>query len=261
MSGFDHTVYWEERLASTDGLQGVGYLGLGQAFNEWMYKVRRSVFRRVVRRYLPDLSGASVLDIGSGTGEYLDLWLKCGARTVNGSDLTQTAVERLGQRYPGLRISQADISEPGIDLGRHQAVSCMDVLFHVVDPVRFDQAIRNLRNCLEPGGYLLLSDHFLRKPRSGQVHFTTRTLEEYTTVLQKHGLRIVARRPMFHLMNLPADARSRWLHRWWGTVIRVCERSPAAGGVLGMLLYPLELLIVGLRREGVSAEIMVCKAA
>jgi len=261
MTKFDHAVYWEDRLAKSDGLVGVGYMGLGQPFNTWMYRLRRAIFSHAVRSHVPDLRDKTVLDVGSGTGEYLRLWQQLGATHVQGSDLTVTAVQRLTKEFPGSDISQLDISEPSSALGPFDAISCMDVLFHVVDQERFEQAIWNLRSALVPGGLLFLSDHFVQCPPSTELHFTTRTLAEYSALMERVGLRILERKPMFHLMNLPADSRSPWLHRWWGMVIWVCGKSNFLGGLLGALLFPLEFCIVRTRREGVSIEIMVCTTA
>ena len=40
----------------------------------------------------------------------------------------------------------------------------------------------------------------------------------------------------------------------------ICRYSYTLGGLLAMVVFPIEYLIVMLRREGVSTEIMVCKA-
>jgi SAM-dependent methyltransferase len=260
MAEFDHAVYWEERLAGSKGLEGVGYLGLGHAFNEWMYRVRRGVFRRTVSKHLTAVNGLSVLDIGSGTGEYLKLWKQLGAAKVTGSDLTATAVERLSAEFKDMEIRRIDISEPMANAVRYDAVSCMDVLFHVVDPLRFEQALMNIHASLVPGGYFFLSANFLHHVSAGQEHFKLRMLSDYEVSLAKAKFRIIERRPMFHLMNLPADSLSPLRHRWWSFVMRVCRTSYTLGGILGAILYPFETIFVRVRREGVSTEIMVCVA-
>jgi hypothetical protein len=64
---------------------------------------------------------------------------------------------------------------------------------------------------------------------------------------------------MFFLMNTPVDSQSPSLHRSWRAVSRICFRSHAAGAVLGALLFPLELLLTGVVREGPSTELVVCR--
>ena len=56
--GFDPKRYWEDRLEGTYSLGGVGWFGLGEGFNRWMYSVRRHVFRRTARHAVGDLAAA-----------------------------------------------------------------------------------------------------------------------------------------------------------------------------------------------------------
>ncbi|HMC97254.1 MAG TPA: methyltransferase domain-containing protein [Flavobacteriales bacterium] len=262
MTSFDPKAYWEQRLERSTGLEGVGYIGLGQPFNAWMYRVRRRTFKRIVSLHMPSRAGRAVLDVGSGTGEYLRSWSELGTASITGTDITNTAVDRLRAAHPEMTIFQMDISAGDAPVsGDYDAVSCMDVLFHIVDDERFAQALHNLRRALKPGGLLFLSDNFQHEKTRHQEHFVNRSLAEYEAALGRAGLRVVARRPMFHLLNRPTDSNSKLLHRWWGLVSRICARSHVAGGVLAALVYPLELLLVGSRREGVSTEIMVLSPA
>ena len=43
-----------------------------------MYKIRRQVVIREVRSLGVDCSHASILDVGSGTGFYLEIWKELG---------------------------------------------------------------------------------------------------------------------------------------------------------------------------------------
>lgn len=261
MAGFSPRAYWEERLERNEGLRGVGHIVLGLPFNRWMYRVRRNVFNRTVRRRLDGFPPGAVLDVGSGTGFYLDRWQELGARRIVGSDITDTAVERLRVSHPGIDTFRMDIcdGDPRLD-GSFDAVSCMDVLFHVLDDARFAAALQNLRKALRQGGVLFLSDNFPKQPVPRERHFATRCLDEYTEALHAARFSIETRVPIFHLMNQPFGSSSRSLHRWWTLVERACKRLPAAGGPLGAAVYPIESAIVRMRREGVSTQIMVCRA-
>jgi SAM-dependent methyltransferase len=99
---FDPGAYWERRLQPFD-LSAVGHSGLGIAYNRWLYKVRSVVFRRLLRTVSP-APDARVLDVGSGTGFYLAEWQRAGYTRLVGSDLTATAVEGLGRRFPGIEL-------------------------------------------------------------------------------------------------------------------------------------------------------------
>ena len=89
-------MFWEGRLDEDWTETGVGYRALGRRFNTWMYRVRREVFLREVGSLDLDWPRTRVLDVGSGTGFYVQAWRDLGAGSVTGCDLTQAAVDRLG---------------------------------------------------------------------------------------------------------------------------------------------------------------------
>ena len=64
---------------------------------------------------------------------------------------------------------------------------------------------------------------------------------------------------MFVLMNTPVDSSRRVLHRWWAGLSSAMRRWPRVAGVLGAALYPAELLLTSMLREGPSTELVVCR--
>jgi len=258
-SSFDPAAFWEERLDPFD-VSAVGYLGLGRHYNEWLYRVRSIVFRRLVRRFVLDLGTARVLDVGSGTGFYISEWTRAGARRLVGSDLTRVSTERLARRYPRVEFVRFDVSEePPFPPGSFDAISIFDVLYHVVDDRRYGAALGNLAALLRPGGYLFFSENFLHREARRDVHQVSRSLAEIERILGEVGLEIMVRRPMFALMNAPLDSDSALLHRFWHRLRRLIKRSESAGATVGALLFPLEVALVSVLREGPSTEVMVCR--
>ena len=256
-ASFDPERYWSDRLEQTFSLGGVGWLGLGEPYNRWMYAVRRRVFRRVVHDRL-DLRRARVLDVGSGTGFYVSLWGELGAGDVTGSDLTGVSVERLRSRFPGVRFEQIDISSVGLPLdGPYDAISAMDVLYHIVDDDRYAQALRNIADLLTPGGRLIFTDNLLHGDAQHWAHGTSRSLDEVTRLLGESGLEIELRRPVFFLMNTPVDSKSRVLKGSW-RVLNALARF-GAGRFVGAVLFPVDLALGSLLSEGPSTEIVVCR--
>jgi len=280
---FDPRQYWENRLREHYSLAGVGYLRLGRRYNEWMYRVRGEVFDRVLQgigkreegggrragsaSLPPPLSslswwgGRAVLDIGSGTGFYVDRWLQTGAR-VTGLDLTEVAVNELTRSFPGARFVCADIGNGGgvpLERGSFEAASAMDVLFHIVDDAAYARAFVNLASVLKPGGWLLWSDNFLRHTTERVAHQASRSLGESVRCVEAAGFEIVDRVPMFVLMNYPADTTSR-LARWaWTAMVAPAALAEPIGGLVGAVLYPLERVLVRRMRESPSTELMICR--
>jgi SAM-dependent methyltransferase len=254
--------YWEGRLGEHDDLHGVGYLGLGQAFNVWMYRVRAAVFRRRVAPLLSDFVDPSVLDVGSGTGFYIDQWRRAqGVGDITGVDITEVAVERLARRFPEQRFERYDVgtSEPAPLPGGYAVVSAFDVLFHVTDDERYERAFRNIHDLLRPGGYLAFSDNFVHGQASHTDTQAARPLAQTEAAVRAAGLEIVERRPMFVLMNGPVDAPSLATRIWWQLLARLARLGEPAGWACGALTYPVERLLVALRRESPTTELMVCR--
>jgi SAM-dependent methyltransferase len=255
--------YWESRLASHSGLEGVGYLGLGRAFNSWMYRARRHVFLRRMRPLLRDRGELEVLDVGSGTGFYVERWRELGARSITGSDMTEEAVRTLCGRFPESRFVRFDAGGTELPLQpeAYDAVSAMDVLFHIVDDERYRRALRNLHALLAPGGLLVFTDNFLHGHTLRGPAQVSRALEDIRSAVLNAGFEIVERRPALVLMNAPVDSRSRVLRSLWGLVCRVAARSEELAWLAGAALFPVELVLCAVLRESPTTEMMVCRKA
>jgi SAM-dependent methyltransferase len=253
-------LWWEERHRHHRGFDAVGYAGAGQDYNAWLYRVRRRLFRRHVAR----LAGrsSSILDVGSGTGFYLQLWREAGAGEVAGSDVSETAVRGLRERFPGTRIERFDIAGSALELpqGQFDVVSAFDVLFHLIDDVAYRRALRNLAHLVPPHGMLVISENFRRRgPRRFASVQVNREEEEILEGLGEAGFEVVERRPMFVLMNAPACGGGPLLHAWWQRAHRLLTRRPRAGAILGAALYPLELASLRFVKRAPSTELAICR--
>jgi SAM-dependent methyltransferase len=262
MSKFNAKDYWENRLRKCPGLHGVGYLGMGTGYNQWLYKVRRTVFVRKVKSLNLRLATMNILDIGSGTGFYIDRWEELGAKSITGLDLTSVAVERLRKRYPAHRICQLDIGEDlnEIKLGAFDIVSAFDVLFHVVDDEKYKKALENIYAALRPGGFFVFSEFFLHSESLKiAIHVMARSREKIEGLLSDIGFIICDRAPMFVVMNYPIDSRSKLLQRLWKIMARVVSIHNCFGFTIGAVLYPIEQLCAFLRKETPTTKMMVCR--
>jgi SAM-dependent methyltransferase len=256
--------YWEQRFEGGPSLATVGWLGLGPAYNQWLYRVRAAIFRRRACRALRERAiapeNARVLDVGSGSGFYIDLWRQLGVRDIQGCDLTTAAVEKLRETYPEYAFTQADIGDAELQhaSASYDAISCMDVLFHIVDDARYAQALRNCGQLVRPGGIVIFSENFLHGTAQRGAHQVSRSLSEIAAAVNDAKLSVYERRPMFVLMNAPVDTNSRAIQRFWSLLTRVVRRGEATAFIVGMLLYPVELLLCSVLAESPSTELMIC---
>src|SRR5215472_3413538 len=247
--------YWEKRLEGAQGLEGVGFINFGRSFNEWMYRVRKRIFLDQIAQLPIDLLAARVLDIGSGTGFWVEVWKSLGVQALTASDITRVASQRLAEAYPENRVVQLDISSPKAieTLGsRYDLISAIDVLFHITSDDAYVAAIANVGRLLDGGGYFVLSEnlphHELPRSRT-QVN---RTLEKVDQAIQKAGMRMIKRVPMFVVMNTPFDTQwvpAAWL---WRQFMKPLVFLPWLGNLYGAALFPLECLLLKTIVEGPS---------
>lgn len=257
--------YWEGRLSRGVSVETVGFRALGRRFNEWMYRVRGKDFtervREAMRRENLDPARARVLDVGCGSGFYIERWKELGARSITGFDITQASVKTLSEKFPDLRFRQADIGStvvPDVP-DAYDAISCMDVLFHIVDDARYASALHNIATMLRPGGLFVFTENCLHGPTIRSTFQTSRSLPEIEALLRDAGLSVVSRTPVFVLMNSPVDSRSRALHAYWNTLQRAVQRAEAIGWAAGAALYCVERPLTRMLSEGPSTEMVIAK--
>lgn len=101
----------------------------------------------LLHRYVP---GGSLLEVGSGSGMYLDLMRALGWERVVGVDLSSAAVE-LARTLPGVEAYEGDLAGAGLAAASFDAASVAHTLEHLPDPVA---ALRELHRLLRPGARL-----------------------------------------------------------------------------------------------------------
>ena len=107
---------------------------------------------------LDDLNGRRVLDVGCGSGYHCWRMAGAGAREVIGIDPTPLFVVQYWalQKYlqhPGVWVLPLGIQHMPANLQAFDSVFSMGVLYHRRSPI---DHLQELRNCLRPGGQLIL---------------------------------------------------------------------------------------------------------
>lgn len=196
---FDPRRFWEDRLAAHPDLTGTGETGLSAAYNRACYDLRARVLAREVRHLGLALSGARVLDVGSGVGFFVSFYLARGAR-VTGVELTEAGLRLLASRFPAARFLHGDVAEAEIGEG-YDVVNAFDVLYHIVDDALWERALSRLCTALSPGGVLFLTDVLAPVRRPLAAHNVMRPRTRYEAVLSAHGVRVLRTPPTHWLLN------------------------------------------------------------
>jgi SAM-dependent methyltransferase len=263
MSEFNPNTYWEERLSKDIGLHRVGHLAYGKAFNRALYAIRRHVFHSVRLNYLPNLSEKSILDCGSGTGFYLNLWNRFTPKSLSGLDFTEASVEFCARRFPHITMYHADITNPDsmrvFPDALQDVISIFDVLFHVTDDANYAQALHELARIMKKDGILLYSDNLPRHGTKRERHIVHRSKAEVYQALSDAGFEVLERLPMFVLMGYPVDTRSSWPGKLWNLFMYPVRKSELMGMIYASLIYFPELLCINILKESPTTELLICR--
>lgn len=265
LRSYDPRQYWENRLSSDFTLKAAGLRNRGMALNGWIYQAKLRALEHALVQHRIRPHGASICEIGCGTGFYFPFWLKFHPRNLVGWDITTASIEHLRQRFPHVTLESRDIGQRlvGYDGARFDLVTAFDVLFHVTRPVAFQQALDNLSAITRQGGYVLITDYFWRYGTvKSKPHVQYRSLAEYDAALGRVGLRIEGLYPQTFLLTAPIDIRhpfKRYAMFLSWTVVSYLGWIESLGGCLGRWAYKKDTDIMRHQRETPSSKILVCR--
>lgn len=267
MTNYDAASFWQGQLSARFDLIGVGHAAYGPRYNEFLYRAKLRGFERALAQAGISAAGASVLDVGCGIGVFAERSLADGCRSYTGLDIAPVAVEQLRERYPDLRFEVADIGEPlvpEIASERYDLVYCLDVLYHVVDQERFEQAVSTLWSLVAPGGHLVFVDAVWKDdlvpraagPHVPHVRFHGRA-DYDRLLLGGPDASVLAEEPLYVLFNRPIVGSSwPWTRERlsWHLRYRVFEWTPVLAA-----MYALDGVLTRVRRNGPDLKLVVVR--
>jgi 2-polyprenyl-3-methyl-5-hydroxy-6-metoxy-1,4-benzoquinol methylase len=207
---YDPATYWENRLSQNFNFRGVGHQSYSLAYNRWLYRRKRRVLEQVFADVA--LNGKQVLDVGCGTGFFLD-WYRSQGALVDGVDISATAIEALREQFPEAFLARMDFSSPDIHLPRqYDIVNAWDVVYHQTDDESFERFLANCALACKSGGYLICTDGFhLPEPKFAAEHVRYRNLTAYAPTMRNLGFKLSREIPLYRYLNRPAG--NRWMRR------------------------------------------------
>jgi SAM-dependent methyltransferase len=260
---FDREAYWAERYRVID-ISRSGHIDLPVAYNHWLYRRKRECLMRDLRRAGFEPKGASVLEIATGTGVYVEAWKRAGVGRLVGIDISQAATDAMRARFPGYAFHKRDLGEPGLAAltgAGFDLVTAVDMLYHIIEDERFPVALANLAETVKPGGLFAIHDVFPHRAELDYGYLKLRTLDVYTRALDKAGFDIVSRTPTFFFSvqthdHLTDRAQARMDAIWDRFTSRLVERAPGAAGAL---TYAVDRALGACLREGPAFEMLICR--
>lgn len=259
--------YWDSLHGEHPGeLTAVGYAALGEGFNREAYRrLRLPALRRLLHRNC--VAPRALLEAGVGTGAYAALWRELGVTQWVGVDISPLAIAHLRERFSGGEFHVIDLARPeGALEGRcFDVVAAIDVLYHIVDDAQFEVALGWLGKRVGEQGYLVVSDVFTDSPWGRRFpHVKRRAMEAYLQVLERCGLHLVDREPVFAILGDPVPdghGRGGLLFLIWRVLQKSIRTMPdrvrnAFGANVVRLAYPMDQFIRALTDlRGVNLEL------
>ena len=198
---------------------------------------------------------------------YVYIWQRKGVKLLVGIDITAISIRELSTKYPNFDFYEADITLPSLintlplDRRKFDVITAFDVLFHIVDDSKFEQAIKNINMLCSEDGLIFITDIFPHKRPYVIFHQKSRTLKNYVRVLSRNNIKIVDRIPVHYLLNAPLDISNKLFQKillriWWRGIVRIIERKTH---LLGPIFFELDSILTRLFKESPSTEMIICK--
>ena len=241
--------YWEKRLRENFSLRQTGHLGFNLAYNKWLYKVKVRILQETLNSLRIDCKGKSVVDIGCGTGFWVEFYKSKGATPIVGVDVTSISIERLKEEYRQLEFRELDIGEANINIDRRfDIVHVFDVLYHIKGRSNFRNAISNVAHLSNVGAYIFITDSLIDKCESEHVFF--RSLTTYEEEFRRNSLRLIEVIPLYYLLNRQYPFLLKAIK------FALLKIKVNIDDVMAPVLYGLDKVLLSLKRS--NLKLIIC---
>lgn len=113
----------------------------------------------VFEKILGDIDGGEVLDVGCGSGQFMDILVRSlkSFRSITGVDVDEKSLDQARKKYPGaeFRFLHMALTQLPFDKESFDLVAISKALHHVEDP---EFTLKEMKRVLRSGGYLLINE-------------------------------------------------------------------------------------------------------
>lgn len=165
--GYDTTTWWDEHFF-TQGVSDRQTLSSTKSALTAAYhyaSVELLILRDLqMSAKRIQIKSASVCDLGTGSGHWIDFYLSIGASRCVGIDVSEKATSFLREKYSSdervavLHGRLNDVLRASDD--SFEIVNAIGVMFHVVDDEEWEATIREVGQIIHPGGLFIVGGHF-----------------------------------------------------------------------------------------------------
>lgn len=122
--------------------------------SHWWFKSRNNIILAVLKNnlYNHDINTYKILDVGCGLGQIFPIFRKFGQ--VEGIEKNSHFVRVLKNKYPDIKVQNAEFPNPNLENKKFNLISMFDSLEHIDNP---SNILRVANNILKKDGALLVT--------------------------------------------------------------------------------------------------------
>ena len=139
-----------------------------------------------------------IMDIGSGSGHWIDFYKSLEPNTITGMDIARSSLNHLKNKYSedsSIEIYQGKALEVISNLnGDYNVVNAVGVMFHIVDDGEWEDTIKAIGKVTKKGGIFVVGGHFgfldglnVQIDRDGNINKRLRSKRHWIYTLKKAG--------------------------------------------------------------------------
>lgn len=194
--------YWEKRLSEQFDITRTGTLGFSPEYNKWLYRAKIRALHYILKKYAIQITKKSIIDLGCGTGFFIDFYSQFAPSEITGIDITKTSVSQLSLRYPKYSFIQGKIESHEMqELGKFDIVNVFDVLYHLKITEDFTCVMQNIASITKAGGHIFITDLLGTSDIDAAEHVTFRGIATYKSAFDALGIEIIDVVPMYNGLN------------------------------------------------------------
>ena len=148
--------------------------------------------------YSVEIKGSSILDIGSGSGHWIEFYKSLGTEKIYGIDVSESPIKYLKNKYSrdpntvfyhGKAVEIIDKFNEQFDI-----VNAIGVMFHIVNDSEWYETIKKVGEVIPKNGIFIVGGHFgilnklnVQIDKNGQINKRLRSKTLWKKTLKKAG--------------------------------------------------------------------------
>jgi len=131
---------------------------------QYHYSSVETLILRYFAQHNLDFRNKKVLDLGAGSGHWIDFYARHGCKHFTGIDISEKSYKHLKQKYTGMPeydIKRGSLVEILPKLKKkYDIVNAIGIMFHIVDDTDWKNTITAISKKMAPSGILIVGGHF-----------------------------------------------------------------------------------------------------